>query len=262
MAAHRQTLEATLRSGFGEQRLTRAHPNQLNRVTLVPREPLQLTPTVLVEWRDGGFGLDVLHPDWWPLSLGGRPLGAGFHPLADGARFTAGNTEVSLHVAQRQWPVDLERERALLSRDDHAAWSIYADELLASEDPLGGVLSRSATPDVAFLLELSPLVAQRRLAFTADQRGLWREVTFVHDVRTGGLISGVIDAVLSHPIAWFARQVTLDLRPGGRSTRQGVLAQARASAADVARAAGPHLEVLCVPRHVSLASPREGVTVR
>ena len=97
----------------------------------------------------------------------------------------------------------------------------------------------------------------------ADQRGLWREVTFVHDVREGTLNAGVVEAVLSHPVAWFARRVTLDVRPGGRSTRRAVVAQVQAAAAVVGRVAGPHVEALTVPQHAlaTLATPRAGLVL-
>ncbi|MFZ5445523.1 MAG: hypothetical protein ACOZQL_36365 [Myxococcota bacterium] len=264
MGPQRQSLEATLRSDFGEQRLVRSGMNLFNRMSLVPREPLQLMPVVWVDWRDGAFGLEVREAEWWPVVMNGARLPAGRHALHDGQRFTVGQTELRYHFTRRTWPVDLERERALLVRDDDAAWAIYADELLTREDPLGAVLARSPAPDVVMGLEVQPLLARHALSFVADARGLWREVTFRHELTAGALWGGALEAVLTHPIAWFVHRVTLALTPAGRDFRQALVAQAQQSALDVGRAASPHLRELHVPRlppRAALPSPREGVRV-
>lgn len=262
--ARRQSLEASLRSEFGEQRLVRTAQNHFNRMTLVPREPLQLLPVVWVDWRDDEFALEVADPEWWPVTMNGRRVEAGRHRLRDGQRFTVGKTELSFHFTRRAWPVDLERERELLARDDAAAWAIYGDELLTREDPLGALLAKNAAPDVPLGLEVQPLVARRTLSFVADARGLWREVTFHHLLSEGFLSAGVIDAVLPHPLAWFVRTVTLALGPTSRSFRAAFIAQAQATNAHVGHAAGPHLEAFCVPgfpARTALGAPRLGVKV-
>jgi hypothetical protein len=56
--------------------------------------------------------------------------------LTSGDRFMVGSTEIEFACKRQSWPVDLERERALLAGDDAAAWSVYTDELLAQADPL------------------------------------------------------------------------------------------------------------------------------
>jgi hypothetical protein len=229
VADRRQSLEASLRSEYGEQRLVRTTQNHFNRMTLVPREPLQLLPVVWVDWRDDEFALEVADPEWWPVTMNGRRVDAGRHRLRDGQRFTVGKAELSFHLTRRSWPVDLERERELLARDDAAAWAIYGDELLAREDPLGALLARNGTPDVPLGLEVQPLVARGTVSFVTDARGLWREVTFRQQLTEGFLSPGVIDAVLTHPLAWFVRKVTLALSPSSRSFRAAFVAQAQRS---------------------------------
>jgi hypothetical protein len=271
----RRSFEATLRSAFGEQRLSRAKANTFSRMTLVPREALPSQDPAIVGWRDGHYVLEVLNHEW-AVSMAGSVLPLGPVSLVDGAVFAVGQTEVSFHLVSRSWAVDVDRERALLERDDAAGWSIYADELLAQGDPLGLVLARagveggrqtpsSGEPDVAFLIEVSPLVAQRSATFVSDARGLWREVTFRHELTRGSLEEGVIAAVLGHPLAWFAQRVTLELRPTGRRFRVSFLREANRLVGLIGAEAGPHLQVVSIsrlPAGASIASPRAGVEIR
>lgn len=261
MPHERKSMSAMLRSEFGEQRLLRTTLNYFNRMTLVPREPLQLNPTAWIDWRDGGFGLVVAHPHW-PISADGVTLAEGFHPLRDGQKLVVGQTPVTVHLERAAWPVDLSRERELLARDDAAAWAIYADELLARGDPLGAALSKDEAFDLELQLEVRPLLVRKVLLVETDERGAWRALTLRHRLHDGVLAPGVVEAVLGHPRAWFVRRLTLDLTPRSRGFREGFEAQAAAALACVERSASPHLATLHVPGLRSrLTSTRPTLTV-
>ena len=250
--AERIQVEALLQSQFGLQRLSRAAPNRFSRISLVPHEgPID----DVVAWRAGEFQIETsTHRD--------APEPA--TRLTSGDRFYVGSTEVRFQCTTRTWKADLERERALLARDDSAAWSIYADELQAAGDPLGLVLSGNPEFDVSFEIEVRPLLANKSLAFGADQRGLWREVTFIHAFDRGELDEGLVGAVLLQPVAWFVQRVRVEFRAPRRASAPFRRLLVQGAAELIARFASPHLQAVSlpdVPEREPLPRVREGVTV-
>ncbi len=236
-------IEATLRSDFGLQRLSRALSNDFD-LKLFPPESHQVVGRQSVRWIDGAFwyeartGRQVIWLDAPTTLFGSRKL-------SSGDRFKAGATTVEFDCVVRKWKPDLDRERELLARDDHAAWSIYTDELLLKGDPLGIALAaRAGELDHAFELDVSPLVA-RGIVSLVEQRRLWREVIFRIELDEGSFEAGAVEAVLTHPRAWFVRRVVLDLGQDSELRDDRFLVETfRRVAAEVDAAAGPFLEAL------------------
>lgn len=253
----RESLEASLRSEFGEQRLKRG-TNHLSRVTLVPREPLFHTPPVWLDWGKRATEL-VIHDQPWPITLEGEVLGYGRHALESGATFVAGKTAITFVETRRAWPVDLERERALLEAPEEA-WAVFTDELIARGDPLGVALSRSGEADTSYLLEVAPRIAAKEVVPVAGPGGAWSELTFKVDLMRGGP-SGLYEAVLSHPRSWFVRQVTLEAKGLGYSVPE----HAQFVLNELGRCGGPHLRRFIAPKKLrkpnTLRSPREEIEI-
>ncbi|MFT3707546.1 MAG: hypothetical protein QM817_07735 [Archangium sp.] len=253
----RESLEASLRSEFGEQRLKRG-TNHLSRVTLVPREPLFHTPPVWLDWGKRVTEL-VIDDQPWPITLDGVQLGYGRHPLKNGATFIAGKTAITFSKTRRAWPVDLERERALLESPPEA-WAVFADELIARGDPLGAALSGSGELDTSYLLEVAPRLAANEVVPVTGPGGAWSELTFKVDLMRGGP-SGLYEAVLTHPVSWFVRQVTLEAKGLGYSVPE----HAQFVLNELGRCGGPHLRRFIAPkklrRTATLTSPRPEIEI-
>jgi hypothetical protein len=250
--AERQRVEALLHSEFGLQRLSRARQNYFNRVTLIPRESTQHD---VIAWRDGEFRIE---------SSTHRDAPEPVTRLTSGDRFVVGSTDVRFECTTQKWQVDLERERALLARDDATAWIVYGDELQAAGDPLGLVLAGTPEFDVSFEVEVRPLLAAGQLAVVPDARGLWREVTFIRDYEHGEFDEGIIGAVLLQSVAWFAQRVRVEFRPGRGASRQYRRLIVQGAAELIGRFASPHLQAVSlpnVPEGEPLPRIREGVTV-
>lgn len=268
--AERLQIEANLRSEFGFQRLSRGEVNQLSRISLLPRESASEVDGYTVRWREGDFWLDFRGE--------GRLVGSRWEPppaprsqkLVTGETFAIGKTTVSFECSVKRWPVDLERERELLARNDDAGWTIYADELLTRGDPLGAVLAKAEEFDLAFHLDIRPLLARQQVAFI-EGRSLWREITFrpapYEDTFEDDysvyehLDAGQIQAVLTHPRAWFARRVTIEVP---ESYWEHHAAAVRRLGTEVSRTAGPFFELLSLPNFPQgqpLPASREGVRV-
>jgi hypothetical protein len=241
----RTHIDARLRSDTGEQRVSRVGATPLNRVTLVPREPLPQHPPTVVRWQHGGFVLAVGAASW-PMVVDGAALPAGPWRLSSGARFVAGSTPVEWVETTRRWEPDLSREKALLQAEDPRAWSVFADELMERGDPLGHALQPGAVElDVAFALEVAPLINQRRVTVTSGAHG-WRLISFSFDLHAGPADEGLIAAVLTHPLAWFTTELELIVRPrrGPAHARRQVIDEARVL---VAAYQSPHVTSVRVP---------------
>jgi hypothetical protein len=179
-----------------------------------------------------------------------------------------GTTTVEFECSIRRWFVDLDRERQLLARDDDASWTIYADELLSRGDPLGSVLAKADEFDLAFHLDIKVLQARGQLFFIED-RGLWREITFrpAQMFDDGGYVAfdyldvWQLQAVLTHPRAWFARRVTIEVPDDFWEYHPDFVRQL---AAEVSRSAGHFLERISIPNFPegqALPTARDGVRV-
>lgn len=218
----RETIDARARSPSGEQRFGRASPTPLSRVNLVPLEPL--TETATIRWRDARFELE----------RGGGQT----ELLSDETRFTIGRTTITWLERRERFPVDVERERALVSRADEQAWQVYTDELLQRGDPLGFALQAGAGEfDVPFTLEVQPLFTHHLLHAEPWPTGLFRELVF--SLPFGREVEeGWFAASLTHARAWMVEHVRLELAGSKRRRSREPLTQAEAF---VHRYAGPHL---------------------
>jgi hypothetical protein len=266
----RSRLEASLHTTDGVQRLSRRMPNELSRVQLLPREPLSWGSAPRIVWRVDGFHL-VHDPRWGDDDdeHAGGEAAQGEH-LADGATFLVGQSTVTFRQQVERWPVDLERERALLAAESAEGWSVYGDELVARGDPVGLKLARDDAFDVAFALDVQPLLANGPLEAVGKERAPWQALTFTDPGwstrATPALTEGLLTGVLTHPWCWFVRRITLGFARGafpgaGREKRQQATARAQAFADAVGRLAGPHLEVLAVQAPAELPTTRPGVKV-
>jgi hypothetical protein len=241
-------------------------------MSLLPREAASEVDCHAVRWLDGDFWHEFRNGERSPRSAWASPAAPQRRKLVPGDTFTVGTTRVEFECSVRSWSVDLTRERELLARDDAAAWSIYADELLAKGDPLGGVLAKTGEFDLGFHLDVSPLLSRGFVSFS-EERGLWREVTFryspfddeeyylEHEPVGLSLDAGKIEAVLSHPRAWFARRVVLELP---QYSEEWAMASIRGLVNTVSRSGGHFIEVLTLPnfpRGEPLPTARDGVRV-
>lgn len=254
-----------LSSDAGVQRLVRTAPNKLNRVSLIPREPSQPWPPTVVDWVDHAWVLDVHRSDEWHVRINGIVVGDGVHPLVPGARLLLGSTLVSFEQLDQRWPADVERERALIESDDDGAWQVFADELLERGDPLGRFFTERKSEDVAWLLELRPLLASQKVFVEHRPHRAWHSVRFEHELFSGHFHSGVIAAVLDHPFAWFVREARVAFTPpDDEGLADEFERQADAIVADITRFAGPHLQRVTFegadPRRLP-ASPRPNISV-
>lgn len=238
----RRTSQALLSSAAGVQRLVRTAPNKLNRITLIPREPLQAWPPTVVDWFDGVWMLDVHGSAQWHVRIDDVVVGDGLHELEHQTRLLLGATPATLELQQQSWPVDLERERALVTRDDDASWQVYVDELLEKNDPLGPFFTERKSEDVGWLLEVRPLLAAQRVQVEARPQRPWHVVRVQHELFAGTLHEGVLTAVLEHPFAWFVKEVRFALSPADTDFDDAFRQQAATALRHVERCAGPHLQ--------------------